>query len=228
MLERALNSIYFPPARASAAFEAVSRVAQRVVPRLSPSPVRAMFRITKKSDYAVFILAYLARRAAKEGQDALVSAQELASLSSLNKSLVANLLKDLTRAGILSSVRGARGGYRLSRPATAIDFGEILQVVEGPFSFVECAHDRLVSDELDLGLGEAALGHDAQAAAPRDHENCTLSPLCGSRGPLLVLHGRIQRMLHDLSLAELAGVVPCSPAVAPRARQAQAALELRR
>ena len=118
-----------------------------------------MFRITKKADYAVFILAYLARRAAVEGPEVLVSAQELASLSSLNKSLVANLLKDLTRAGILGSVRGARGGYHLSRPASQIHFAEILQVVEGPFSFVECAHDRLVSQDLDLA-GLAPLRND--------------------------------------------------------------------
>lgn len=164
-----------------------------------------MFRITKKADYTVFILAYLARRVAKEGQDVLVSAQELASLSALNKSLVANLLKDLTRAGILNSVRGAHGGYRLARPASEIHFGEILEVVEGRFTFVECAHEQLVSD----GLPD--LDPDGPSGAPvRDHENCNLSPLCGSRGPLLVLHARIQRMMRDLSLAELSGVAHCA------------------
>ena len=95
-----------------------------------------MFRITKKADYAVFILSYLARRAAEEGRDALVSAQELASFSALNKSLVANLLKDLTRAGFLSSVRGARGGYRLAASPREISLGAVLRAVEGPFSFV--------------------------------------------------------------------------------------------
>ncbi|MBI5850780.1 MAG: Rrf2 family transcriptional regulator [Planctomycetes bacterium] len=168
-----------------------------------------MFRITKKADYTVFVLAYLARRAAQEGQDVLVSAQELASLSSLNKSLIANLLKDLTRAGILKSVRGAHGGYRLARPATEIHFGEILEVVEGRFTFVECAHEHLITDALpDLdpkGPGGAVV---------RDHENCNLSPLCGSRGPLLVLHARIQRMMRDLSLAELSGVAHCATGLA--------------
>ena len=157
-----------------------------------------MFRITKKADYAVFILAHLARKAATSGLATLVSAQELASFSALNKSLIANLLKDLTKAGILGSVRGARGGYHLARPAAEISLEEVLHVVEGPFTFVECAHDRLVP------------GEKLAPADGNDHENCDLTPLCGSRGPLLILHARISRMLKDLSLAELSGIASCA------------------
>lgn len=157
-----------------------------------------MFRITRKADYAVFILTFLARRAAEEGRDALVSAQELASFSALNKSLVANLLKDLTRAGFLGSVRGARGGYRLQRDATEISLAQILRAVEGPFSFVECAHDQGPSAD----DGETSL---ANAESAVDHENCNLTGLCQSKAPLLVLHMRIQGMLEELKLSELAG-----------------------
>ncbi|MFO1051580.1 MAG: Rrf2 family transcriptional regulator [Planctomycetota bacterium] len=162
-----------------------------------------MFRITKKADYAVFILAYMAQKADQHGLEHLVSAQELSSLSSLNKSLVANLLKDLTKAGILGSVRGARGGYHLARPATEICFEEILRVVEGPFTFVECAQDRLEIEQHSHANGQHADGH-------HNHDQCTLSPLCGSRGPLLVLHARIINMLRGLSLAELSGLPSCA------------------
>ena len=151
-----------------------------------------MFRITKKGDYAVFILSHLARTAAEQGEHALVSAQDLASFSSLNKSLVANLLKDLTRAGFLASVRGARGGYRLAHSPREISLAQILQAVEGPFSFVECAHD----DE------EAK----PAAHAGGDDPCCGLSPLCMSRSALLVLHTRIAQLLEDLKLADLCGL----------------------
>jgi Rrf2 family protein len=120
-----------------------------------------MFRITRKADYAVFILSFLARRAAQANSDGLVSAQELASFSSLNKSLVANLLKDLNRAGFLTSVRGARGGYRLAKPAETINLAGILEAVEGPFTFVECA-GHAVCDP-----GES----DALEGQPRSQEN---------------------------------------------------------
>lgn len=165
-----------------------------------------MFRITRKADYGVFILSFLARRAAEQGDDALVSAHELASFSALNKSLVANLLKDLTRAGFLDSVRGARGGYRLARPAEQISLSEILRAVEGPFSFVECAHER-----------------PAAGDSP-DHVNCNLTGLCQSQGPLRVLHFRIQQMLANLKLPELAGLDALRelPADAPQADHSQA------
>lgn len=168
-----------------------------------------MFRITKKADYAVFILSYLARRAAEEGRDALVSAQELASFSALNKSLVANLLKDLTRAGFLSSVRGARGGYRLAASPREISLGAVLRAVEGPFSFVECAHEREFGHRPDCGPGDGA--ESAHGSAGTDggvgiHEACNLAGLCQSKGPLLVLNARIQKLLNDLKLVELAGL----------------------
>lgn len=172
-----------------------------------------MFRITRKADYAVFILSFLARRAAEEGPDALVSAQELASFSALNKSLVANLLKDLNRAGFLSSVRGARGGYRLDRPANRINLLEILRTVEGPFTFVECAQGG-GSDDDEAAETTFAPVEDPmtrapaldRAAAATDDECCNLTGLCTSKGPLMVLHMRIQQLLEDISLAELSGL----------------------
>ena len=164
-----------------------------------------MFRITRKADYGVFILSFLARRAAELGGDALVSAHELASFSALNKSLVANLLKDLTRAGFLDSVRGARGGYRLARPAEQISLSEILRAVEGPFSFVECAHDRPAGGSADDDADQARTADAPDAGAP-NHANCNLTGLCKSQGPLRVLHFRIQQMLANLKLPELAGL----------------------
>jgi Rrf2 family protein len=169
---------------------------------MSEAPVTRMFRITKKADYAVFILSYLARRAAEEGRDALVSAQELASFSALNKSLVANLLKDLTRAGFLGSVRGARGGYRLAASPREISLGAILRAVEGPFSFVECAHEREFGNRPDCSSEGDAAGDDTIGV----HEACNLAGLCQSKGPLLVLNARIQKLLNDLKLVELAGL----------------------
>lgn len=166
-----------------------------------------MFRITKKADYAVFILSYLARRAAEEGRDALVSAQELASFSALNKSLVANLLKDLTRAGFLNSVRGARGGYRLAASPRQISLGAILRAVEGPFSFVECAHEREFGHRPDCSSDGSPQGDSADDIdGVGIHEACNLAGLCQSKGPLLVLNARIQGLLNELKLVELAGL----------------------
>ncbi len=157
-----------------------------------------MIRLTKKADYAVFIMSFVARQAARpggtadDGRRALLSAQELSSFSPLNKSLVANLLKDLARAGLLDSVRGARGGYRLARSAAEISLAEILFAVDGPLALVDCVH------ETERAIAASGPGPVIQP--------CPLGPMCSSRGPMLVLNDRIAQLLSDLRLDELSGL----------------------
>ncbi len=176
-----------------------------------------MIRITKKGDYAVYIMGCLAQRtapavAATSAASArvtsasvtaapetlppqLCSAQEVAEATRLSKPLVANLLKDLTRANLLESVRGLRGGYRLAVPAESISLAAILQAVEGPFQLVDCATQRGDTD-----------GTASHAASPAHTEHdCTYLRFCPTRSPMRNLHARIARMLEDVKLPELIG-----------------------
>jgi Rrf2 family protein len=163
-----------------------------------------MLRISRKADYAIFLLCYLARgeKATSPGPGALpgalMSAAELSELTGLSHSLVANLLKDYARAGILESVRGQSGGYRLARPASQLNLREILAVVEGPLSFVECA--------------------ETPPTETRGGLLCDLMPICPSKGPLQILHNRIVGMLEALKLSEVASATPSRlPLLAPQA-----------
>ncbi|MHC5064076.1 MAG: RrF2 family transcriptional regulator [Planctomycetota bacterium] len=149
-----------------------------------------MIRISRKADYAIFIMTHLARQGCADG-DASMSAQELAAHIQLSKAVVANLLKDLARAGLLTSIRGVHGGYSLARPSQEISLLSILEAVEGPFSLVECAHDRPVEEE------------PAPEEESAEDCSCSLSSICPSRGPLQVLHDRIVGLMQDLNLAEL-------------------------
>lgn len=141
-----------------------------------------MLRISKKGDYAMFLMGYLAQHG--DAGEHVVSAQEIADRSGLHKSVVANLLKELTKGGLLTSVRGIHGGYRLARPAEQISLGEILNVVEGPFALVDCARSE---------ADHAAFG-DAQ---------CSLLGFCPSKTAMRVLHARIAALMSDLKLSEL-------------------------
>ena len=140
-----------------------------------------MLRISKKGDYAVFLMGYLARHGSFGGPH-VVSAQEIADRSHLHKSVVANLLKNLTKAGLLLSVRGMHGGYQLALPAAKISLGRILEVVEGPFALVDCASD-----------------------APDGDSMCSLLSFCPSKRPMRVLHGRIATLMDELKLDDLVG-----------------------
>lgn len=168
-----------------------------------------MIRISKKADYAIFIMTRLALAADEAEQDrgdALLSAQGIARQSGLNKSVVANLLKDLTKAGLLNSVRGVHGGYRLAHPATEISLAQILVAVEGPFALVECAaHDEdcggAPSSAASLLPGEPAAAE--QSGNLDDSLGCLLGAVCTSKGPLQLLHDRIVGLMQDLRLNEL-------------------------
>jgi Rrf2 family protein len=46
---------------------------------------------------------------------------------------------DLKKAGLIKSVRGPKGGYRLARESEKISFGEIVRSMEGPIALVSCA-----------------------------------------------------------------------------------------
>ncbi len=148
-----------------------------------------MIRISKKTDYAIFLMGHLARKARSietlEDVD-LVSAHDLASLTSLNRSVVANLLKDLTRASLLTSVRGVHGGYRLARPADDISLAEIIEALEGPFALIEC-------------------GIEVDGEAPGSC-GCTLSSLCTTRRPLQILQDKITELIANLKVTELCGL----------------------
>jgi FeS assembly SUF system regulator len=91
-----------------------------------------MLRISRLTDYATVILANLAG-------GSLTSAAEIAQRTRIGLPTVSKLLKELQRAGLVHSVRGAHGGYRLARPASSINAAQIIDAVEGPVALTECA-----------------------------------------------------------------------------------------
>jgi FeS assembly SUF system regulator len=91
-----------------------------------------MLRISRLTDYATVILASLAN-------GGLASAADIAQRTRIGLPTVSKLLKELQHAGLVRSVRGARGGYQLARPAGSINAAEIIDAVEGPMALTECA-----------------------------------------------------------------------------------------
>ncbi|HKJ82543.1 MAG TPA: SUF system Fe-S cluster assembly regulator [Mariprofundaceae bacterium] len=92
-----------------------------------------MFRITKLADYGVLLMAQFARDAGK-----LYNAAELAELAHLPQPTVSKILQILLREGMLESVRGVNGGYRLTRSPQEISIRDIIVAMEGPIALTEC------------------------------------------------------------------------------------------
>ena len=97
-----------------------------------------MLKLSKKTDYAIILLAHLGEA------DSLVSAQEISGLYNLPQPMVANILKQLCVAGLVQSIRGQRGGYILAKSTNAITLTDIINVTDNPFNLVECVHDEEV------------------------------------------------------------------------------------
>jgi Rrf2 family protein len=86
-------------------------------------------KLTRSSAYALAAMACLAR----QGGGALVPSHALAAQASqIPERFLLKLLLPLVGAGILRSVRGPGGGYRLARPAAAISVLDVVQAVDGP------------------------------------------------------------------------------------------------
>jgi Rrf2 family protein len=87
--------------------------------------------ISAKVDYAVRALCTLADADGKP-----VTAESLAQSQGLPAKFLESILNDMRRAGLLLSQRGAEGGYRLSRPASAITVAEVIRPLDGPLAEV--------------------------------------------------------------------------------------------
>jgi Rrf2 family protein len=64
------------------------------------------------------------------------TAESLASAQDLPAKFLGAILNDLRRAGIVVSQRGAEGGYRLARPASAIAVADVMRALDGPLAEV--------------------------------------------------------------------------------------------
>jgi Rrf2 family protein len=141
-----------------------------------------MISLTKKTDYALIALAYLAERPGR-----VASAREIAEARDLPAALLMNILKELQHHGLLRSTRGVKGGYEITADLAAVSLHELVVALEGPVKLVECA-------------GESAA---CQHATNTDAVACRVSGHCAVQAPLQALHQRLVRFLGDVRLADV-------------------------
>jgi Rrf2 family protein len=131
-----------------------------------------MLRLSKKADYALMAMKHLATRA----DGASASAREIAEQYDIPVELMAKVLQRLARRGLVISLQGTRGGYRLARRTLDISVADIIQAIEGPLRVTACSTEE---------------------------ENCGQYAKCSIRDPLWKITGRILSALSDCSLQEL-------------------------
>lgn len=90
-------------------------------------------RLTKHSDYAIRVLLL-----AESQQNRNLTVEQTALLQGLSAPHLKKVVRTLTAAGFLLSVRGRSGGFRLARPPEEIGLGAVIRVTEPDFALVEC------------------------------------------------------------------------------------------
>ena len=93
--------------------------------------------VSTKAQYGMRALVELAMM----GDDA-VSLRTIAERQDLSHQYLEQIFSVLRRAGIVESIRGAHGGYRLARPTDQIDSLEVVQLLEGSIAPVACIDDH--------------------------------------------------------------------------------------
>ncbi|MAB87873.1 MAG: SUF system Fe-S cluster assembly regulator [Planctomycetes bacterium] len=134
-----------------------------------------MIRISKQADYGILLLGHFA----KEPEETVLSARELATRTHVAAPMASKVLKMLARSELLESVRGVHGGYRLKRGPEDITIGQIIVATDGPIAVTECSPEEFeVSD-------------------------CTQEPWCPVSGSWQRLNDAIRGALDRVTLAEM-------------------------
>lgn len=143
-----------------------------------------VLRLTKKADYGLMALKYLADHAAGTGerpatigeQSTSRSAKDIAEAYHIPPPLLAKILQTLARAGLLVSHAGTNGGYALARSAHDISAFEVIRAIDGPLFITSCI---------------------------TIHGACDLAGHCTIKEPLRKVNDSIKELLSGIRISDL-------------------------
>lgn len=92
-----------------------------------------MFRLSKKSEYAILALQYLAKN-----NNRTISAKEISEKLNIPYDFLSKILQQLLKKRFLKSIQGNLGGYVLKSPPQKINLYDVIKAVEGKRGLVEC------------------------------------------------------------------------------------------
>lgn len=120
---------------------------------------------------------------ARRNEQGAIKIREIAAQSNLPEKFLELILLELKNARIVDSVRGARGGYQLRRPASEIPLSDIIRMVDGPLAPLgdaEQLRDLIANDDNHRALYEVFLA--VRDAAAEILENTTVADLIANKG----------------------------------------------
>ena len=130
-----------------------------------------MLKITRKVEYALIALRHLQQN--KQGK--ICSAKTMSLEYGIPQELLAKILQKLTKENIVASVKGPKGGYKISSDTSSINMTKFFEIMEGPMGIVDCYFDS----------------------------NCEQLNGCTIREPINRINNSIRTMFDKMTLADI-------------------------
>lgn len=134
-----------------------------------------MLRLSKKTEYALMAVKYIACNNGKN----CITAKEISNNYSIPYELVSKALQQLARYDVVQSIKGARGGYRLSRIPGDVTLMDIILAVEPEYKITNCMKNNSSSDDCE-------------------HFDC-----CMIRDPLIKVQSKIDNIFQNMTINEI-------------------------
>jgi len=153
---------------------------------------KPMLRLTKKADYGLMALKYLAEQqtlaaSIRNGANPAQSAKDIAEAYHIPPQLLAKILQTLAKAGLLVSHAGTNGGYSLARSAHEITAFEVIRAIDGPLFITSCI---------------------------TIHGTCDLAGHCTIKEPLRKVNDSIKDLLNGIRISDLIDPAETNPSAA--------------
>ncbi len=103
-------------------------------------------QITRSGEYGLKGLVFLAR----QPPERLVLVSEVSKEERIPETFLAKIFQRLSKAGLLRSSRGAKGGFALKKPAGLITMREVIEAIDGPIALSPCLRKKGECDEEEL------------------------------------------------------------------------------
>jgi len=156
-----------------------------------------MLRLNRMTDYAVVVLGQMTRR-----PGLVQTAAHIAEGTAIPLPTTSKLLKLMAGSSLITSHRGANGGYSLDRAAEDVRVSEIVEALDGPIALTACVDGT--------------------------EDQCDVESLCPMRGNWNRVNNAIREALESVSLAELIDPKDMFPLLEPEATAGRAKAEAKR
>ncbi|MFC1477763.1 RrF2 family transcriptional regulator [candidate division KSB1 bacterium] len=132
-----------------------------------------MLRLTKRSEYGIMAMKYIAER----NSHSSCSAREIAEWFNIPPEILAKVMQKLVKKGLIDSHQGKNGGYTLSRESHHISVGDIILAIEDNISVVDCSTEKGLS--------------------------CDQIGVCSIQNPMIKIHRDLTNYFSNISLEDL-------------------------